>query len=137
MAMTMAAPFAMIQTQAASISGRQIAKASAAPVNASRANFAISASSSVSASRRSAIAFGAAVIPAVVSLPAWALIPDDEDEELLARAKANRVKTLAKEREVEKAFVREEGFKSKENDVAIGTARPIIDLASACMQEYQ
>jgi len=104
-------------SQAAAVSGARVAgvSAKAAPARAPAMMPRIVASS-VSASRRS-VAFGAALIPAVVSLPALALIPDDEDEELLAKAKANRQKRLAEEREVEKAFVREEGFKAK-NDAA-------------------
>lgn len=55
-----------------------------------------SSTSSSDASRRQALSFGllaggAALLPAN---RAWALIPDEEDEEMLERAKANRQKRL-------------------------------------------
>jgi len=48
-----------------------------------------------------------------ISLPAsraLALIPDDDDEELVEKARANRRSRLASERQAEKAFSRAEGF---------------------------
>ena len=44
------------------------------------------------------------------ALPALALIPDDDDEEMVEKAKANRKKRLAGEKKAEKAFSRSEGF---------------------------
>ena len=43
--------------------------------------------------------------------PALALIPDEEDEELLERAKANRQKRLVEQRETTREFLEEEGLK--------------------------
>lgn len=65
--------------------------------------------------RRSALAGllgGAALLP--FSRPALALIPDEEDEELLAKAKANRAERLAKNKETTRAFIADEGFSNKQ-----------------------
>ena len=53
-------------------------------------------------------------------LPALALIPDDDDEEMVQKAKANRQKRLAGEKKAEKEFSRAEGFvdKSSKQDIA-------------------
>ena len=53
-----------------------------------------------SSSRRQALA-GGLLATGLSLLPgrAWALIPDEEDEELLERAKANRQKRLAAQKE--------------------------------------
>lgn len=52
-------------------------------------------------SRRQALAGGMLATGLMSLLPgrAWALIPDEEDEELLERAKANRQKRLAAQKE--------------------------------------
>lgn len=52
-------------------------------------------------SRRQAVA-GLSLATSLSLLPsrAWALIPDEEDEELLEKAKANRQKRLAAQKEV-------------------------------------
>ena len=47
------------------------------------------------------------------NIPAKALIPDDDDEEMIEKAKANRRNRLAGERKAEKAFSRTEGFVDK------------------------
>lgn len=46
--------------------------------------------------------------------PATALIPDDDDEELVEKARANRKSRLANEKATEKAFSRSEGFVNRE-----------------------
>jgi hypothetical protein len=46
--------------------------------------------------------------------PAFALIPDDDDEELVEKARANRKSRLANEKATEKAFSRSEGFVNRE-----------------------
>jgi hypothetical protein len=42
--------------------------------------------------------------------------PDEEDEELLERAKANRKQRLAAQKETTRDFLREEGLKDKQLD---------------------
>jgi hypothetical protein len=48
-----------------------------------------------------------------LAAPALALIPDDDDEELVEKAKANRKSRLAVERNSERQFSRAEGFVDK------------------------
>lgn len=66
--------------------------------------------------RRGAI-LGAGVLSVAqlmtVPMPARALIPDDDDEDMIEKAKANRKKRLAGERQAEKEFSRSEGFVDK------------------------
>ena len=66
--------------------------------------------------RRGAI-LGAGLVSLVqfmaVPMPAHALIPDDDDEDMIEKAKANRKKRLAGERQAEKEFSRSEGFVDK------------------------
>lgn len=57
------------------------------------------------------LAAGAALLPA--PRRALALIPDEEDEELLEKAKANRAARLAKNQEATREFIRDEGFSNK------------------------
>jgi len=53
-------------------------------------------------------------VPALISaLPATALIPDDDDEELIEKARANRRAKLANEKKTEREFARSEGFSDK------------------------
>lgn len=56
-----------------------------------------------------------AALFAAIALPAGnalALIPDDDDEELVEKARANRKLKLNSEREAEKAFTRKAGYTS-------------------------
>lgn len=86
----------------------------------------------VSVSRRNAMAAGAAVLPAVFSMPAFALIPDDDDEELLERAKARRAQRLKEELATERSFVKDEGFKSKTLDTNIAYVQnAVVTLSKA------
>jgi hypothetical protein len=70
----------------------------------------------VSIGRRGAVV-GAGVMSLVqlmsVPMPAHALIPDDDDEDMIEKAKANRKKRLAGEKQAEKEFSRSEGFVDK------------------------
>ncbi len=50
-------------------------------------------------------------LTALASRPALALIPDEEDEELLERAKAKRKERLAQQEQTTRDFIREEGLK--------------------------
>jgi hypothetical protein len=64
---------------------------------------------------------GAAVAPAVFFANAAdadpaACSPDEEDEELLERAKANRKQRLAAQKETTREFLREGGIKDKQLD---------------------
>jgi hypothetical protein len=79
---------------------RAFTAAAAKPRSSRVACRAVSADSS-SGSRRQALALlsfgcGAALLP---TNSAWALIPDEEDEELLEKAKANRQKRLNSQKE--------------------------------------
>lgn len=58
-------------------------------------------SSGAPSSRRQTLAVGLLATGGLALLPnnAWALIPDEEDEEMLERAKANRQKRLAAQKE--------------------------------------
>ena len=42
----------------------------------------------------------------------WALLPDDDDVDLLSKAKARRKQRIQEELATEKKFVRDEGFRS-------------------------
>jgi len=66
---------------------------------------------------------------------AWALIPDEEDEELLERAKANRQKRLAAQKETTRDFLREEGLKDKQLDSElIPVQKAVFQLAKSGSQ---
>jgi hypothetical protein len=67
-------------------------------------------------SRRAVFASGLVAGALFVPRRALALIPDEEDEELLERAKANKAKRLAADREVTRTFLKEEGLKNRELD---------------------
>mmetsp|Transcript_23285 Transcript_23285/g.59517 ORF Transcript_23285/g.59517 Transcript_23285/m.59517 type:complete len:196 (-) Transcript_23285:466-1053(-) len=57
------------------------------------------------------------MLPVVMGAPkAQALIPDEEDEELLEKARANRAKRLQEERATQRAFMQEEGLKDRNLD---------------------
>lgn len=85
---------------------------------------------SAETSRRSVAALFA-VSPIVLAAPkALALIPDDDDEELVEKARANRKARLASERRAEKAFTRSEGFVNKaEQKDLVPVQRAINSLA--------
>ena len=65
-------------------------------------------------SRRALAGFLAAIPVALPASRALALIPDDDDEEMVEKARANRKARLASEKKAEKAFSRSEGFVNKE-----------------------
>eukprot|EP00879_Flechtneria_rotunda_P001730 GHRR01001893.1.p2 GENE.GHRR01001893.1~~GHRR01001893.1.p2 ORF type:complete len:228 (+),score=65.93 GHRR01001893.1:44-685(+) len=85
--------------------------------------------------RRAAMA-GFYVATAGVFVPkAWALIPNEEDEELLERAKANRQKRLALQKETTRDFIREEGLKDKQlNSELIPVQKAVNQLAKSGAQ---
>jgi hypothetical protein len=63
---------------------------------------------------------------------AWALIPDEEDEELLERAKANRQKRLASQKETTREFLKEEGLTNKTlNSELIPVQKAVFQLAKS------
>merc|ERR1719454_1734937 len=64
-------------------------------------------------SRRDTLALGASAVQLMVASKEWALIPgnDDEDEELLAKAKANRTERIQAERKLEKTYVTKNEYK--------------------------
>lgn len=67
-------------------------------------------------SRRAA--FGLALLPSLllVQSPALALIPDEEDEELVEKAKANRRSRLAQQKATTREFIQAEGLKNSQLD---------------------
>jgi hypothetical protein len=66
---------------------------------------------------------------------AWALIPDEEDEEMLERAKANRQKRLAAQKETTRNFLAEEGLKDKLLDSElIPVQKAVVQLAKSGSQ---
>lgn len=60
---------------------------------------------------------GAVAMTTLAASPAFALLPDDEDEELVAKAIANRKNKIEQEKLRGKQFVREAGFKEQTADV--------------------
>jgi len=60
---------------------------------------------------------GAVALTTLAASPAFALLPDDEDEELVAKAIANRKNKIEQEKLRGKQFVREAGFKEQTADV--------------------
>lgn len=62
---------------------------------------------------------------------ARALIPDDDDEELIEKAKANRKQRLAEQRETAKEFSKVEGFNSAE---LVSVQRAINKLARSAAE---
>ncbi|KAK9823778.1 hypothetical protein WJX72_005437 [[Myrmecia] bisecta] len=90
-----------------------------APVVCSRRTNAISCKASQEAQpaalSRRAVASALAGLPILLGASkALALIPDDDDEELIEKAKANRKTRLADERAAEKQYVKEAGFANGE-----------------------
>ncbi|KAG1671712.1 hypothetical protein FOA52_007504 [Chlamydomonas sp. UWO 241] len=70
-------------------------------------------------SRRGLLLGAMSFVPVVFAAsPALALIPDEEDEELIEKAKANRKERLAVERAREREFMEAEGLKDKKDDAA-------------------
>jgi len=69
-----------------------------------------------STSRRAAV--GATLLPGLLwaAQPALALIPDEEDEELVEKAKANRRQRLAEQRTTTNEFLSSEGLTNKKLD---------------------
>eukprot|EP00740_Mantoniella_antarctica_P003155 CAMPEP_0181362770 /NCGR_PEP_ID=MMETSP1106-20121128/8254_1 /TAXON_ID=81844 /ORGANISM="Mantoniella antarctica, Strain SL-175" /LENGTH=206 /DNA_ID=CAMNT_0023476887 /DNA_START=75 /DNA_END=695 /DNA_ORIENTATION=+ len=84
------------------------ARASAAPKSGA------ARPTAASAGRRDAVMLGASALQLLVASKAWALIPgnDDEDDELLAKAKAGRVGRIQTERALEKTYVTKNELKS-------------------------
>lgn len=87
-------------------------------------------------SRRQALS-GVLLTTGLSLLPsrAWALIPDEEDEELLERAKANRQKRLAAQKETTRDFLKSEGLADKQLDSElIPVQKAVIQLAKSGSQ---
>uniref|UniRef100_A0A383WCK5 Maintenance of Photosystem II under High light 2 C-terminal domain-containing protein n=1 Tax=Tetradesmus obliquus TaxID=3088 RepID=A0A383WCK5_TETOB len=88
--------------------------------------------------RRSALTAGLVAMGALVAAPApkaWALIPDEEDEELLERAKANRKQRLAAQKETTRNFLKEEGVKDKQLDAELlPVQKAVFQLAKSGSQ---
>jgi len=71
--------------------------------------------------RRAALA-GALLVPATVALvpfPSWALLPDDDDSELIEKARASRSRRLETELETERRFVKQQGFRDRRGESAL------------------
>ncbi len=87
---------------------RSVVRASSA---GSKAPKAVKAAAAVT--RRDTLALGVSAVQLMVASKAWALIPgnDDEDEELLARAKDRRSEKIQAERALEKTYVTKNNLK--------------------------
>jgi hypothetical protein len=73
-----------------------------------------------------------ALLAIVPAQPARALIPDEEDEELLERAKANRQRRLAEQKETTRNFLRDDGLKDKTLDTElIPVQKAVVQLAKS------
>eukprot|EP00775_Hariotina_reticulata_P003647 gene3647-3908_t len=98
---------------------------------------AISANNADAVSRRAALSASFIGVGALlVSVPnAWALIPDEEDEEMLESAKANRQRRLASQKETTREFLREEGLKDKQLDSElVPVQKAVFQLAKSGSQ---
>eukprot|EP00882_Tetradesmus_deserticola_P003034 GHRQ01003221.1.p1 GENE.GHRQ01003221.1~~GHRQ01003221.1.p1 ORF type:complete len:217 (+),score=83.40 GHRQ01003221.1:835-1485(+) len=88
--------------------------------------------------RRTALTAGLVAMGALVAAPvpkAWALIPDEEDEELLERAKAKRKQRLAAQKETTRDFLRDGGIKDKQLDSELlPVQKAVIQLAQSGSQ---
>jgi len=75
----------------------------------------------------------AAVVGSSLIVPkAWALIPDEEDEELLERAKANRRQRIASQKETTRVFLQEEGVVNKTlNAELVPVQKAVFQLAKS------
>lgn len=75
----------------------------------------------------------AAVVGSSLIVPkAWALIPDEEDEELLERAKANRQKRIAAQKETTRTFLQEEGVTNRTlNAELVPVQKAVFQLAKS------
>lgn len=82
--------------------------------------------------RRAALAALLAGVPALgLAAPALALIPDDDDEDLVEKARANRRAKLAEEKATEREFERSAGYtKALEKDL-IPVQKAVTALARA------
>lgn len=81
---------------------------------------------------RRALLAATATLPALLAPSAWALIPDEEDEELLERAKANRQKRLASQKETTREFLKQEGLTNKTlNAELIPVQKAVFQLAKS------
>lgn len=80
--------------------------------------------------RRTLAALIASLPIALPASRALALIPDDDDEELVEKARANRKSRLASERQAEKVFSRAEGYADRsEKKEIIAVQRAVNSLA--------
>jgi len=76
-------------------------------------------------------------VPLILSVaaPAFALIPDEEDEELLSKAKANRKAKLSAQKETTRSFLKAEGLTDKALELElISVQKAIYNLAKAGSQ---
>lgn len=81
---------------------------------------------------RRALLAATAAAPMFLVPRAWALIPDEEDEELLERAKANRQKRLASQKETTREFLKEEGMTNRTlNSELIPVQKAVVQLAKS------
>lgn len=67
-----------------------------------------------SSSRRPILLGLGSILPAIISMPAVAMILEEDDEELVLKAKANRAARLAQGRTVTREFLETEGIKNKQ-----------------------
>lgn len=94
------------------------------------------AGSSSSSSRRalllSTAGLSALAFAGASAKPARALIPDEEDTEMLEKAKANRRQRLAEQRETTREFLNAEGLENRLLDQElVPVQRLVLDLAKS------
>lgn len=99
-----------------------------------RQRSAIVCNAQVEFNRRAALA--ASLVPTFFFVPkANALILDEEDEEMLEKAKANRAKRLAEQRETTRQFMQEEGLDNRRLDQKlVPVQRAVNELAKSGSQ---
>mmetsp|Transcript_11495 Transcript_11495/g.32607 ORF Transcript_11495/g.32607 Transcript_11495/m.32607 type:complete len:221 (-) Transcript_11495:128-790(-) len=79
------------------------------------------------------------VLPATLLLPknAWALIPDDDDEELIAKAKANRQARLKQDREQGRDFLKGEGVSTSADTANLVPVQKAIAMLAKAGNELE
>eukprot|EP00899_Mesostigma_viride_P024370 jgi/Mesvir1/5117/Mv15274-RA.2 len=126
-------PAILVQRPASAVSARP----SSAPVPARCTRTVVRCSlsepdSQVAIGRRNLVSFAAILAPALAANPAFALIPDDDDQELLKSTQARRQERLEKERATERRFANESG-KNLQNSAEI--QRAYLQLAVKELQK--
>ena len=90
------------------------------------------ATEAATSSRRALLLASVGVAFAAAAAPARALIPDEEDTEMLEKAKANRRQRLAAQRETTREFLSSEGLENRQlEQELVPVQRLVLDLAKS------